>query len=164
MPGLYEQLERSDAVTYGAVGGIWVMVLYAKPKAADMWLAKPALAAMVKRYPAGFPTLTWVTLAAGVSMDDDARKAATTVTSSFAKQLLCQATLVEGTGFQAAAVRAIISGLDAVSRSPNPKKVFSTVGPAVAWCAPYRVGGDAASAADITRELTSLRETAFRAP
>lgn len=46
-----------------------------------------------------------------------------------------QALAIEGRGFAASALRAMIAGMQLVSRPTHPVKVFSQVGPAVAWCA-----------------------------
>lgn len=134
----FEELARGTSVLYGACGGIWVMALFAPPTKPDMLMAGPTLTAMRRRVGAPFPTLTWVLEEAGYRMDADARKAATDVTTEHASSLAAQATLVEGAGFQAAAVRAIISGLDAISRTSGKKAVFSQLGPAVAWCLDFR--------------------------
>ena len=113
---------------------------------------------MARREPKGFPTLTWVTLAAGLSMDADARKAAADVTNDFTKQILAQATIIEGAGFQAATVRAIVTGLDAMSRSEAPKKTFAGAGAAIDRCAVRRpAGGDTTPAADLVGPVTLAR-------
>ena len=108
----------------------------------------------------GFPTLTWVLPEAGFSMENDARDAATEVTTAFATQILAQATLVELGGFQGATVRAIIAGLDMMSRSPCPKKVFSELGPSVEWCARTpRTLATLGEAAQLSKSLRALRAT-----
>jgi hypothetical protein len=135
MAGDFVELERGAGTLYGDARGIWVMILFAKPTKADMLLARPALGAMSKRVPAGFTTLTWVLPEAGLSMDNDARDAAALVTSEFKKEILAQATIIELGGFQGATVRAIVAGLDLMSRSACPKKTFAHVGPALEWCA-----------------------------
>jgi hypothetical protein len=131
----FDELERGAAVRYGDARGIWVMVLHGKPTKADMLLARPALAAMSKRAPGGFPTLTWVLPEAGLSMDNDARTEAAQVTNDYSKAIVAQATLIELSGFQGATVRAIVAGLDMMSRSSSPKKVFGELAPAIDWCA-----------------------------
>jgi hypothetical protein len=130
----YELLERTAGVVYAACGNIWTMTVFAEPRLADMKAARPALAAMSRRCPQGFPTLTWILPQAGFRMDDAARDAAGEITRSFEGAIVAQATLIEGSGFQAAAVRAIVNGLDLVSRSRCKKKVFSELDEAVTWC------------------------------
>lgn len=163
MAGELEQLEKSAGVYYGAAGPIWVMVLFARPTKDDMLTARPALAAMARREPRGFPTLTWILPEAGLSMDNDARTAAAEVTSAFDKQILAQATLIEGTGFQVATVRAIVAGLDMMSRTACPKKVFSELGPAVDWCARKSTVPDTLDrVAALTKVLAEMRATLVR--
>jgi hypothetical protein len=132
--GDVEPLGRTDGVIYGACAGIWVMLVFAEPKKRDMLAARGTLQAMLDRHREGFPTLTWVLPAAGYHMDGDARQAASDVTRSFASSIRAQATLIPGTGFQAATVRSIVAGLDFMTRSASPKKVFGELGPAVTWC------------------------------
>jgi hypothetical protein len=92
---------------------------------------------MAERSPKGFPTLTWILPSAGFTMDSDARHTAAEVTQAFDKEITAMATLIEGSGFQAAAVRAIISGLAVLERTQAPRKVFSELAPAVAWCGTF---------------------------
>jgi hypothetical protein len=134
----FDEHARGTSVLYGACAGIWIMVLFAPPTKADMLLAGPSLVTMRRRTVHPFPTLTWVLAEAGYRMEADARKAASDVTTEHAASLSAQATLIEGAGFQAAAVRAIIAGLDAVSRTSGKKGVFSQLGPSIAWCLDFR--------------------------
>ncbi len=167
MAATFETLERGTAVLYGASGGIWVMTLHAKlPSAADMRLAGPALETMRNRHPDGFPTLTWVLPEAGLSMDSDARHAAAAVTHAFRAAILAMATLIEGQGFGAAAVRAIVSGIDLMSGAKAPKKVFGDLASSVAWCATLRPERDANAGIvdEIVASLASMRAGLLTAP
>ncbi len=128
------ELERGTTTLYGACGGLWVMIVFGSPTNADMLLARPSLAAMKRRHPEGFPSLTWVLPTAGYRMDHEARVTAATVTAEFDGTIRAQATLLEGTGFQVATVRAVIAGLDMMSRSSAPKRTFSELEAAVTWC------------------------------
>ena len=156
----FETLQRGATVIYGACGGIWVMTVFAKPGAADMHLARAALKTMQQRHRDGFPTLTWVLPEAGYSMDADARAAATQVTQEFNPAITAMATLIEGQGFQAAAVRAIVSGMDFVARAKAPKKVFAELSPSVSWCGAMRPPRDrhAGDVAEITAALATMRK------
>ncbi len=163
MASKFDELERGGAVLYGDSYGIWVMILFGKPTKADMLLARPALAGMSARSPAGFPTLTWVLREAGLSMEDDARTAAAEVTNEFSKKIVAQATLIEISGFQGATVRAIVAGLDMMSRSASSKKVFGELTPAIDWCA--RRATDQTilgSAESVIRALEATRATLVR--
>ncbi len=156
----FDELERGNATLYGDVSGIWTMILFGRPTKADMLLARPALSAMRDRSPRGFTTLTWVLPEAGLSMDEDARKAASTVTSEFNASILAQGTLIELGGFQGATVRAIVAGLDMMSRSVCPKKTFGEIEPALAWCASRAkapIASERLSA--LARRLATLRSS-----
>jgi hypothetical protein len=137
------------------------MLMFAPPVVSDMLPARPSLKTMSQKHPQGFPTLTWVLPSAGFSMDSETRKVAATITDEFVTSIAAQATLVEGVGFQAAAVRAIIGGIDMMTRSRSPKKVFAEVRPSIDWClscCPPRATA-AATGAEISATLASLRSS-----
>jgi hypothetical protein len=155
----FETHERGAGVVYGECGAIWVMTLHAKPSRADMELARPSLQKMSERHADGFPTLTWVLPSAGLSMDSDARDAAAKVTREFDASILSMATVVEGEGVGVAAVRAIVAGIDLLSRSRAPKKTFASLLPAVAWSCELRPVRDraAGASAPIAASIAELR-------
>jgi hypothetical protein len=162
MAAEFEQLERGSSVLYGASGGVWVMTLFAAPTKNDMLLARPALAAMSRRSPGGFATLTWVLPEAGFRMESDARTAAAEVTNEFTSVIRAQATLIEGAGFQVATVRAIVAGLDLMSRSAAPKRVFSELAPAIAWCVQYSpASASTLGVTSMTDALNATRKSLF---
>jgi hypothetical protein len=163
MSSRVEPLARGAGVFYGACGGLWVMVLFGPPSAADMLLARGTLKAMRERYEGGFPTLTWVLSEAGMSMDAEARKTAATVTREFEGVILAQAKLVEGSGFQVATVRAILSGLDMMVRSRAPRKVFAELRPAVEWAVGHR-SAPGPTAAVLGTAIEEVRRTLTRSP
>lgn len=138
MSDRWEELGRTGSVLYGAIGGLWVMILHAPSAEADMRAAGPALAKMRTLEPQGFPSLTWVLSSAGLSMDGPARKAAAEVTDAYAEWNIARATLIEGSGFQAATVRAIVSGIDLLSRAKSPASVHAHLDDGVAWCVAHR--------------------------
>ncbi len=152
-------LERGEGVVYVEAGGVWVMALFSTPSTADMLLARSALQKMADAHPGGFATLTWILPEAGYRMESEARQAASDVTKRFDRSIRAQATLIEGSGFQAAAVRAIIAGLDAMARTSSTKRTFSELAPAVAWCLAEVPQRPPPSASDVTKQLAELRET-----
>jgi hypothetical protein len=156
----FEAHERGAAVVYGECGAIWVMTLHAKPSRADMELARPSLQKMRERHRDGFPTLTWVLPSAGLSMDSDARDAAAKVTREYDASISSMATVVEGEGFGVAAVRAIVAGIDLLSRSRAPKRTFADLAQAVAWCCELRPTRDrGAGAVDrVVAAIAAMRD------
>jgi hypothetical protein len=156
----YEPIDRTPSVVFGACAGVWIMTVFAEPKLLDMKAARPALQTMSKKHPRGFPTLTWVLPEAGFRMDTDARNAASEVTREFQGKIVAQATLIEGSGFQVAAVRAILAGMDFMSRSKAPKKTFSELSDAVAWCLANAPKGTEPLADDkVTASLLDVRRS-----
>ncbi len=156
----WTELGRTSAVTYGAVGGLWVMILHAPCAEPDMRAAGPALSKMRELEPSGFPSLTWVLPSAGLSMDGPARSAAAEVTDAHAQWNIARATLIEGKGFQAATVRAIVSGIDMLARAKSPSSVHGHLDESVAWCVEHRAKGavDRTTPSDvIVRALRAVR-------
>jgi hypothetical protein len=134
MAAVLQNLGSGSAVYYGSIAGIWVMILHKPPVEADMLLAKPSLVRMSRSEPKGFPTLTWIMPSAGFWLDPAAKKVAGNITAEFSESILARATLIDAIGFQAAAVRAIVTGIDLFTRSPSPGKVFTDLESTVAWC------------------------------
>jgi hypothetical protein len=141
-----------------------LMLIHAPPDKADMELARAALRTMSTRFTSGFPTLTWVLESAGFSMPADARRAASEITGEFDQHNRARATLIEGDGFGASAVRSIVAGIDMVSRARQPGRVFSSAREAVGWCFQHlpRDVRNALAPEDIERALLATVNEARR--
>ena len=148
-----QNLGSGTAIYYGSLAGMWVMLIHKPPVEADMLLSKPALARMVEIEPQGFPTLTWILPSAGFYLDPPTKKAAGTITAEFSKSILSRATLIDATGFQAAAVRALVTGVGLFTRSPSPGKVFTDLESTVAWSLSHHPNPPQARAEFIVRTL-----------
>lgn len=68
--------------------------------------------------------------------DEDARKLSMALQKRFERNMICQAYLVEGSGFLPATVRTLTAGLSLVNRAPYATKVFSDVPSLVSWVGP----------------------------
>lgn len=62
-----------------------------------------------------------------------ARKEAEAVAKSVREAVIVQAQVVEGDGFVAASIRALLTGIALAIRAPYPNKVFKTVDEALPW-------------------------------
>ena len=69
----------------------------------------------------------------GTMPSGPARKEAEAVAKSVREAVIVQAQVVEGDGFVAASIRALISGISLAIRAPYPNKVFKTVDEALPW-------------------------------
>jgi hypothetical protein len=153
MAATLQDLGSGAAIYYGNIAGIWVMLMHKPPLEMDMLLAKPSLNRMVKLAPQGFPSLTWIMPSAGFSLDPPTKKAAHSITGEFSKNILSRATLIDANGFQAAAVRALVTGVGIFTQSPNPGKVFTDLESAVAWSMRYHPNPPPVRAEFIVRTL-----------
>lgn len=133
IPASISSLYHDDAVLYADLQGLWLMVMFAPPDARRMLRAGPTLVEMAKRYPTGFCNVTWIHAAAGFSMDGDTRAAVTDVTTKHLSSIRAVCTVIEGEGFRVATVRAIVSGLQVLSRMSCPRQVFDQLDQAVRW-------------------------------
>jgi hypothetical protein len=69
----------------------------------------------------------------GAMPSSPARKEAEAVAKSVREAVIVQAQVVEGDGFVAASIRALLTGISLAIRAPYPNKVFRTVDEALPW-------------------------------
>jgi len=157
----FERHEHGTTGVYGEVGGIWIMLAHGEGLTkADMQLMRASVGVMARREPAGFPALTWVFHSSGYRIDDDARAAAREMNAELASHVRARATVIDGGGFQAAAVRALVTGIDLVSRRTTPSKVFAELSTAVEWCVAQRTPARASAGTPAAIVAALLEERA----
>jgi hypothetical protein len=61
------------------------------------------------------------------------REAASALLNQLAPRLRCVAYVIEGTGFRAATIRGVLSGIELVRRSAYPARYFASVADAAVW-------------------------------
>jgi hypothetical protein len=133
----YELVER-DAAS-GSIA-LWRNVLVASwrdaPTPPFMRKMGDHTAAIIARYPKGYISLAFVPPIA-VFPGPEFRVEAERVTKLGATHLKAIAQVVEGKGFGAATVRALISGVHMVSRNAYPSRVFDETDEAISWLLPF---------------------------
>jgi hypothetical protein len=89
---------------------------------------------------------------------EDVRRMLNAVLDGISLKCLCW--LVEGSGFQGAMVRAVLTGLRLFSRRKYPTSVESDVEPAIVWILPHLEGGQTrlSEAAAAIKSIRSQRE------
>lgn len=86
-----------------------------------------------------------------------ARKEAEAVAKSVRDAVIVQAQVVEGEGFVAASIRALLTGIALAIRAPYPNKVFKTVDEALPWVEEQlRKAGYADDAAGVAAAVRSV--------
>jgi hypothetical protein len=97
---------------------------------------------------------------------EEVRTAITNMLARVAPSLRCVCWLVEGSGFGAAAVRAALTGLQLVSRSPYPTRVCSSVGEALSWILPHMRDGNTrlGTVSDAVQAIAEGRKTLSPGP
>ncbi len=126
-------LYRDEVVLYADLQGIWLMIMHGPADARRMKRAVPTLTEMSKRYPTGFANITVILPAAGFSMDAATREAAAAVTKAFEREIIADCSVIEGVGFWPATARAILSAVQAMSKTRHPRHVFDSIDSAVSW-------------------------------
>jgi hypothetical protein len=72
-------------------------------------------------------------------------------------RIVASAVVHEGSGFKAAAVRAVVTGLSMLARQPFPHKVVPEVQPATSWLCEAGVSGHGLSSVALVRHCAALR-------
>jgi hypothetical protein len=93
----------------------------------------------------------------GAMPSGPARKEAEAVAKSVRDAVAVQAQVVEGDGFVAASIRALLTGITLAIRAPYPNKVFKTLDEALPWFeAQLRRAGYEQDAAGVAAAVRSL--------
>jgi hypothetical protein len=87
----------------------------------------------------------------------EARALGAAFLSRNATRIVASAVVHEGSGFRAAAVRAVVTGLSMIARQPYPHKVFPEVQPAASWLCQAGVSGHGLSAPALVRHSMAVR-------
>lgn len=92
--------------------------------------------ALVDRCADGIVVLTVMTDSSAATKAGEP-EAASKLAKHFAPTTRAHAYVIEGSGFRAAALRAVIAGVNAISRPGHPTRVFDAASEAIRWLAPY---------------------------
>lgn len=112
---------------------------------------------MRAEHPGGFVTIAIIPTHLALT-PADARKEAEVVTARAAGCTHALAYVFEGTGFGAAATRALVTGVMLIQRQRIPSRVFDRIEPACEWLLPRRpAGAPAADPAALGTLLLALR-------
>ena len=109
---------------------------------------------LVDRSPGGIAVLT-VLLDGSFHVGAEEREEAERIARRFAPTTRAHAYVIEGSGFRTAATRAIIAGIQLITRSGHPVKIFSAVADGVSWLVPQ--AGQAIDAARVTGLVAEAR-------
>ncbi len=90
---------------------------------------------LARKWPAGFVALALIR-SSNANMPADARAEAEKLSKEPAMNLKAIAQVIYGSGFAAAAIRSVATGMVLIARSPRPTKIFGTLENAATWLAP----------------------------
>jgi hypothetical protein len=117
---------------------IFVVVDDGGGKPSDYEMLRELLERLGKEYPAGLGCLTVIPPDAKPP-SEEARKALNA--NLEVARLRCICWLVEGSGFQGAMVRAVLTGLRFFVRAQYPRQIVTSLEEAMAWMFPHLEGG-----------------------
>jgi len=89
---------------------------------------------------------------------EDVRRAIGDALGALAGNLRCLCWLIEGSAFQAAMVRGVLSGIRMLSRPPYPTLVTGDMDEALTWMLPY-LGGGASRLAEVPLAREQIRRS-----
>lgn len=93
--------------------------------------------------------------------DEPTRRAIAAAMESVGSAILGMAGVQEGTGFRGAAIRSVLTALNAMTSAPYPRKLAATVAEAAAWLSPILSHNTKklVRATDLRDVVAELRET-----
>lgn len=146
-------LHETDCMTVGAIGAFCLGRWRSVPDVAGFRAMHAAISAWADTAPP-FVAINVVDLHSLVNVPDDVRKEIAKVQESFSGKQLGLATVIAERGFFAAAVRAVASAVQIISRAKFPQRVFGDVDDAIAWG--VSLVGDGLDAKDVRAALDAL--------
>ncbi|HEX6244130.1 MAG TPA: hypothetical protein VFZ61_24610 [Polyangiales bacterium] len=114
-------------------------------------IQREAIEYIVERYP-GEASILCVIEPTSEPPPQALREAAAALLTKLGPQLRCVAFVIEGSGFRAAMIRGVLSGIEFLRRSTYPTRYFAEVGRAAAWVA-SETGGQSMLLADAAHRL-----------
>jgi hypothetical protein len=121
---------------------VFVVIFHQETTVSAVGTLRRELPAFAAQHPAGIALLTIVEPDAPMPTSD-AREALADFMNDKRQSILISGVAYEGTGFRAAAVRSVVTGLTVLARQPFPHKVFPTIDDASQWMITNLRGGKA---------------------
>jgi hypothetical protein len=124
-----------DGLATAEVGRTCVLLWRGVVNETRFQLQREAMEHVTSRYP-GEASILCVIEPTSEPPPQQLRDAATNLLVELGPKLRCVAYVIEGTGFRAAMIRGVLSGIELVRRNKTyPARYFATVGQASAWIA-----------------------------
>lgn len=153
-----EITEADENHATGTCGPLLIMVWGRETTLPAVAHAKAVGQRLAARHPTGVTFLMIVESTAEIP-SSPVRAALSEALRSFGSFVLRSALVHEGTGFRAAAVRGVVTGLSLVARQPYPHQVFDRVEPAVRWLAQsFPAGAEVGAVLDAVAKLRAELE------
>lgn len=135
-PRLRVHVAEEGGLAIGCFGPVHMVIYRRTPTVADLHLSDRHHRALREAFPGGTALLTYIFHRLEMP-PAEVRQLGAQMLREVAPLIRCSATVVEGDGFMASTARAVLSGIQLLSRTPCPSKLFSTVDDAATWIATY---------------------------
>lgn len=135
---------------------IYIAIWSGAPTTESVVILTEGLRTLLKRCPQGVALLTIIEPDAPMP-DSPARKAIAASMADYQYSIRAAASVYEGTGFAAAAVRSILTGMGLFIHQPFPMKIFATVDEATGWMVPFLRGPAEMTSESLGKVVESLR-------
>jgi len=151
---------RDDAHAVATWTNVLIAVWRTETRAAALDGVSQALGELVAAHPE--VALIQVVEAGATAPDAEARRAIAAMLRRYADSIRCSAVVFEGDGFQAATLRAVVTGIAILSRPSYPDVVFGSTVAAINWTARHFPGDITAFTDEARRRIGEFRQALDR--
>jgi len=142
-------------------GRAFINAWFKSPDAAMLRMLQQHHRAYVATHTGKHAVVSLIEANIGRTLAEDARLEARAQAEEMITRTFCHCFIVLGTGFYAATVRGIISGIQWFSRTPVPWKVFGDIGEGARWIATHaQADGHSDTAADLRAAIEATHRAA----
>lgn len=150
-------IHEEAGVTLAELGPVFIWGFRSQVVKDWMLRCRDPVLDLAKRHPNGIGMVTIIASTVPAKMDAETRDTATRITKEVQALLRFDLTLLEGTGFWAAATRSILSGINFVGGVKCPHVVVGAPGEALDWMAAQK-GFSLPPRAELEDALRRVRE------
>jgi hypothetical protein len=140
-------------------GSVFINVWREPSTMAQLELLREHEAALVEHEAAGVIMVMTVLLPSAFTLGTRERKEVESLARQFAPSTRAHAYVIEGSGFRTAAVRALVAGINLITRTGEMTKVFEDAVHAAAWLEAHAGPAQVVQAVEVMRALLEAKAT-----
>jgi hypothetical protein len=140
-------------------GSVFINVWREPSTLAQLDLLREHEAALVEQERAGMIMVLTVLMPTAFTLGTRERKEVDLLAKQFAPSTLAHAYVIEGTGFRTAAVRALVAGINLITRTGGITKVFEDAVHAAAWLEAHAAPAQVVRAVEVLHAVAEAKAT-----